>query len=72
MYAAFSRYRSQFRIMLLLMTALIHQEIINTSDQLVASELSDADVKAGYWVNEDPSLQSIQLWAQLELWRQCD
>lgn len=68
----FSHYRSQFRITLLLITALIYQEIINTSDQLVASELSDADVRAGYWVNEDPSLPSIQLWTQLELWRQCD
>ena len=64
----FSHRRIQFSITLFLITALIHQEIINTSDQLVASELSDADAWAGYWVNEDPSLQSIQLWTQLELW----
>lgn len=67
----FSRYRSQSRITLLLISALIHQEIINTSDQIVASELRDADVRAGYWVNEDPSLSSIQLWTQSEFWRQC-
>ena len=37
-------------------SSLIHQEITNISDQLVASDLRDADVRAGYWVNKDPSL----------------
>lgn len=41
--------------------SLIHQEITNTSDQLVASDLRDADVRAGYWVNGDPPLLSVQI-----------
>lgn len=47
---------------------LIHQEITNISDQLVASDLRDADIGAGYRVDEDPPLPSIQIWTQLELW----
>lgn len=39
----------------------------NTSDQLVALDLREADVRAGYWVDEDPPLPSIQAWIQLEL-----
>lgn len=49
-------------------SSLIHQEITNTSDQHVASDLRDADVRAGYWVNGDPPLLSVQIWIRLELW----
>ena len=41
--------------------SLIRQEITITFDQLVSSDLRDADVRAGYWVDEDPPLPLIQI-----------
>jgi hypothetical protein len=37
-------------------------ELSKVSDQFVASELFAADKRAGYWLNEDPSLESMDMY----------
>jgi hypothetical protein len=41
-----------------------NQELCNISDQSVASELFAADERAGYWLKEDPRLESIISWVR--------
>ncbi|KAJ6168268.1 hypothetical protein N7497_001111 [Penicillium chrysogenum] len=43
---------------------MLQSELCNVSDQYVASELLAADKKAGYWLNEDPTLESIISWVR--------
>lgn len=48
----------------------MNQELCNVSDQFVASELFTADEKAGYWLNEDPTLESIIFWVRSRIAKQ--
>jgi hypothetical protein len=38
------------------------QDLNRISDQSIFSDLREADVSAGLWVDEDPPLAAISLW----------
>lgn len=41
------------------------QELAQVTDQYVVSDLRAADQRAGHWVDDDPSLDTIRRWIQL-------
>ncbi|KAL2222908.1 hypothetical protein M432DRAFT_635544 [Thermoascus aurantiacus ATCC 26904] len=43
---------------------LLREELANVTDQYVVSDLRAADVRAGHWLDEDPSLSTILDWIQ--------
>jgi hypothetical protein len=51
----------------LLLRSFGSQDLCNISDQSVSSVLLAADERAGYWINEDPSLGSVIHWIQSKM-----
>ncbi|KAJ5481748.1 hypothetical protein N7475_000560 [Penicillium sp. IBT 31633x] len=42
--------------------ASLHQDLARVTDQHVVADLRAADMRAGHWVEEDPSLEAIRRW----------
>ncbi|KAJ5887969.1 hypothetical protein N7495_008010 [Penicillium taxi] len=42
----------------------LHQELARITDQHVVADLRNADLRAGYWLDDDPSLDVIRHWIQ--------
>lgn len=42
----------------------LQQELAQITDQHVVSDLRAADLRAGHWLEDDPSLDVIQRWIQ--------
>ncbi|KAL1987875.1 hypothetical protein VTN96DRAFT_1859 [Rasamsonia emersonii] len=42
--------------------AILQSELASVTDQFVVSDLHAADVRAGHWVDEDPSLAELLNW----------
>lgn len=40
------------------------QELAQITDQYVMSDLRTADLRAGHWLDDDPSLATILRWIQ--------
>lgn len=40
------------------------QELAQITDQYVVSDLRTADLRAGHWIDDDPSLATILRWIQ--------
>ncbi|KAJ5135191.1 uncharacterized protein N7515_004469 [Penicillium bovifimosum] len=43
-------------------TAALHEELSRITDQHVLADLRAADLRAGHWVEDDPSLEAIRAW----------
>lgn len=43
-------------------TATLHQDLARFTDQHVVADLRAADLRAGHWVDDDPSLEAIRRW----------
>ncbi|EKV05945.1 hypothetical protein Pdw03_1824 [Penicillium digitatum] len=43
-------------------TATLHQDLARFTDQHVVADLRAADLRAGHWLDEDPSLEAIHRW----------
>ncbi|KAJ5793626.1 hypothetical protein N7457_000225 [Penicillium paradoxum] len=43
-------------------TAALHQDLARITDQHVVADLRAADMRAGHWVDDDPSLEAIRRW----------
>jgi hypothetical protein len=43
-------------------TAALHEDLARITDQHVLADLRAADLRAGHWVEDDPSLEAIQAW----------
>lgn len=43
-------------------TATLHQDLARVTDQHVVADLRAADLRAGHWVDDDPSLEAIRRW----------
>ncbi|PGH04064.1 hypothetical protein GX51_03734 [Blastomyces parvus] len=43
-------------------TEALHSELAGITDNAVVNDLRSADMRAGYWLDEDPSLSAIQSW----------
>lgn len=41
------------------------QELAQVTDQYVVSDLQAADQRAGHWIDDDPSLDTIRRWIQM-------
>lgn len=42
----------------------LQQELARITDQHVVSDLRSADLRAGHWVDDDPSLDAVRRWVQ--------
>lgn len=42
----------------------LQQELARVTDQHVVADLRAADLRAGHWLDDDPSLDSIRRWIQ--------
>lgn len=42
----------------------LQQELARVTDQHVIADLRAADLRAGHWLDDDPSLDTIQRWSQ--------
>lgn len=43
-------------------TATLHQDLARFTDQHVVADLRAADLRAGHWLDDDPSLEAIHRW----------
>ncbi|KAJ5799653.1 uncharacterized protein N7518_001721 [Penicillium psychrosexuale] len=43
-------------------TAALHQDLARFTDQHVVADLRAADLRAGHWLDDDPSLEAIHRW----------
>lgn len=43
-------------------TATLHQDLGRFTDQHVVADLRAADLRAGHWLDDDPSLEAIRRW----------
>ncbi|KGO72987.1 hypothetical protein PITC_062150 [Penicillium italicum] len=43
-------------------TATLHQDLARFTDQHVVADLRAADLRAGHWLDDDPSLEAIRRW----------
>ncbi|OQD63314.1 hypothetical protein PENPOL_c009G07563 [Penicillium polonicum] len=43
-------------------TATLHQDLARFTDQHVVADLRAADLRAGHWFDDDPSLEAINRW----------
>lgn len=44
--------------------AMLQQELARVTDQHVVANLRAADMREGYWLDDDPSLECIRRWIQ--------
>lgn len=44
--------------------SVLQQELARVTDQHVVADLRAADLRAGHWLDDDPSLDSIRRWIQ--------
>lgn len=42
----------------------LQQELARVTDQHVVADLRSADLRAGHWLDDDPSLDTIRRWIQ--------
>lgn len=42
----------------------LQQELARVTDQHVVADLRTADLRAGHWLDDDPSLDMIRRWVQ--------
>lgn len=42
----------------------LQQELARVTDQHVVADLRAADLRAGHWLDDDPSLDTMQRWIQ--------
>lgn len=42
----------------------LQQELAGVTDQHVVADLRSADLRAGHWLDDDPSLDTIRRWIQ--------
>jgi hypothetical protein len=40
----------------------LYQDLARITDNYVVSDLRAADVRAGHWLDDDPSLEAIRRW----------
>lgn len=43
-------------------TTTLHQDLARITDTYAVSDLRAADMRAGHWVDDDPSLEAIRRW----------
>ena len=44
--------------------AALQQELARVTDQHIVADLRNADLRAGHWLDDDPSLELIKRWVQ--------
>lgn len=44
--------------------ATLQQELARATDQHVVADLRAADLRAGHWLDDDPSLDTMRRWIQ--------
>jgi hypothetical protein len=44
--------------------AALQEELARVTDQHVIADLRAADLRAGHWLDDDPSLDTIRRWVQ--------
>lgn len=43
-------------------TTALHQDLARITDHYIVSDLRAADTRAGHWLDDDPSLETIRRW----------
>lgn len=43
-------------------TTTLHQDLARITDTYAVSDLRAADMRAGHWLDDDPSLEAIRRW----------